>query len=704
MQLRQGLNLFKIVLYGPNGEKQEVTKRFYIGSGMIKEGELHYEIGVNQKNRPMFILPEQKKEEYPATISANTEYGFSENLSLGTGFFQGSFGDEKNLKAVPLSLRFTHGPVYLKNDLLYATGDRNAFKTQVMASIGKANISIQHQEHYGFTTEEVSKTKKSSISYSHTLPLIKGKGLGFSISGSRAYNPEDVRKEYTVSQNLSSKIFRTSLRNKLDMKFNRPATGKTNVKGEFSAGGKIFDIRLRSFLNYDAFPKNKIQNLRITANKNLSDNRTIKGSITKALTGEKITNYSGGYNFYLGSVSTGITAGISSNRTQNIGINFKISMNPTSKKGGYKIEKSESSGLTSVLQIRAFQDMDGDAVFSKGDKMLENVSFKTRQKSKKAKTNKEGIAALSGLPRGSSITVELESETIPDIYLKPAMEYFDIIPRSGISEYIDVPFTLFGEIEGFVSEEKDVSAKGIIVSLYNKDNEIIDTTRTEFDGYYLFSEVPLGAYIIVAGKEKKTEIKVEITNENNLILGTDILLSDKKPITFGDVAGILLLNKEVPIPNIETYLKAENSNKSYTFTTTKDGSYIFDDIPFGKYSLDFDNSALEKMGYNKINEREVLIKTSLVVLENTHAKHNISTPHHKDETVHNNNVTWLIDGYISKRKHGSKTPAKEATVYLYNQNNEIIKTVKTNFNGYYIFRNIPAGKYTVSVSKVSKNK
>ncbi|WP_336139820.1 hypothetical protein, partial [Klebsiella pneumoniae] len=47
-----GLNVFRVVLYGPQGQRREVIRQISVGDGRLSPGEFRYGFGTVQRNQP----------------------------------------------------------------------------------------------------------------------------------------------------------------------------------------------------------------------------------------------------------------------------------------------------------------------------------------------------------------------------------------------------------------------------------------------------------------------------------------------------------------------------------------------------------------------------------------------------------------------------------------------------------------------------
>lgn len=523
LKLRNGLNIFKILLLGPNGEKEEIVQRLYRGSGMIAPGELRYQLGVGQKDQPLLPVTDQDDPNDPVTLSAMGEVGLTHHTSLGFGFYNGADDDDEGKVVIlPWSLRSGYDRVFSRLDVAHTSKDQHAVSGQISTRLGKASLDLEHENYFGFTRDQERKSQASSISYFHTLPLISEQGIGFSLSGERTSYKDQSENDYQVKNELSHRHGKVSTKNELRFRFSRPSTGKTDVSGRFSlAGFEALKTRLTSDLDYAIAPVGETRSLNLSAMTKIDKERTFRTTVSQTLSGSEQTDITGEYNFFAGPVGLAISAGGNSSGTKRVGLNLRIGASPGKKAGSYISDKKIASVFGSTLQLRLFRDIDNDTVFSNGDEVLPDLQVKILQTGDIQTSDKNGLVTFTGLSSGMQATLEVVSNSIPDIYLKPSLLKFSVTPRAGSGEIVDLAFHQQGEIDGFLYESGDIPALNKRIKAKNTATQDSFTAHSAFDGYFLFSDIPVGPYeLSVDGRLLGT---LRLTPADNLAL--DVALS-----------------------------------------------------------------------------------------------------------------------------------------------------------------------------------
>ena len=139
-------------------------------------------------------------------------------------------------------------------------------------------------------------------------------------------------------------------------------------------------------------------------------------------------------------------------------------------------------------------------LFDKGDEPIQGAEVNAEQAYKKAKTNGEGIAFLTGLPKYNPTDITLKTESLEDPFWEPSLKGNSIVPRPGHVEILDIPVVVTGEIDGTLLIENKTGEKTRLkhmpVQLVDKSGQVIQETKSEYDGFYLFMKVPPGDYFV----------------------------------------------------------------------------------------------------------------------------------------------------------------------------------------------------------------
>ena len=83
-----------------------------------------------------------------------------------------------------------------------------------------------------------------------------------------------------------------------------------------------------------------------------------------------------------------------------------------------------------------------------------------------------------------------------------------VVPRPGVAADVDIPLVGGGDIEGALIKSGGVGFEGLDLELVDASGKVVDTTRTDYDGFYLFDRVAYGEYSIRISKAAADAVQV----------------------------------------------------------------------------------------------------------------------------------------------------------------------------------------------------
>ena len=257
---------------------------------------------------------------------------------------------------------------------------------------------------------------------------------------------------------------------------------------------------------------------------------------------------------------------------------------------------------------------------------------------------------------------------------------------------------------------------GVTVQLLDKNGTVIATTTTDKDGTYSFEHLPDGTYSIKVVKDgvladadqtgdpdttldnASKPITLDENNPtksdvdfgyapNNTITGTVYRDDNRDKTIDGDEPGL---------ERVSVQLLDEDGNVVQTLDTAADGTYAFQHLKDGKYTVKVVRSSAIK-DYDQTEDPDATV-------DDTSAVYTMGPENSLQENV---NFGYVPDYSIAGRvyrdadKSGSYTDGEETfegvTVDLIDASGTVVATATTTADGTYSFEKLPAGTYRVKV-------
>ena len=384
-----------------------------------------------------------------------------------------------------------------------------------------------------------------------------------------------------------------------------------------------------------------------------------------------------------------------------------------------------------------YRDGDRSESHGTGEKGYANQTVQLRDKDGKvvatATTDQDGAYSFTKLPAGDyTVTVvkdgaltDLDQTEDPDGTKDSVSGVISLGNEHRTETDVNFGYIANNSINGTIYRDGDRDGKkgdtegrysGVTVQLLDKDGKVIATTTTDKDGKYSFEHLPDGTYSVKVVKDGVLA-DADQTGDPDTTLDNaskPITLDEKNPtksdVDFGYVPNNTItgtvyrddnrdktINGDEPgLERVSVQLLDEDGTVLQTLDTAADGSYAFQHLPDGKYTVRVVRSSSIK-DYDQTEDPDATV-------DDTSAPYTMGPDHSLQENV---NFGYVPDYSIAGRvyrdsdKSGSYTDGEETfsgvTVDLLDKDGHVVATVTTDADGKYTFEKLPAGTYRVKV-------
>lgn len=527
--LNAGGNMIKLVFYGPFGEKKEVIKEVNLGSGAVKKGKLFYDATVMQDNKFMLGFLNTSLGATNNSIVSGAErydvklkYGLLKNTMLESGFLSydrnsalaknGLTGFDR-VNFVTTSLTSTIGRAMLNAS--YArdtTSGENSMMGSVNLAIGSANILGQYTKYsYGFITETrniISNFIDSEYHASLRHPIrIFGMSFTNFIDASRAKFNVDNQMRDKINHTISTNILGVNVSNSINYTSLYSAGNDTskgaNSQGSFTFSHRIFyGIIVRGNVNYILQPTKQMNYGMIRLDYNRGNEFGFYVGATKNYTSSDVSTYVAGLNILHPKAMYSIGSTYSTNGA--LGLVFTVSTS-MARVNNSLINSSKSFANSGIVHGHVFVDNNNNGVMDGDDYPLPNVGINVnKRKDETVKSDQNGNITMLNVPAKTPLILEPDeaNSVVSDEMLGVASKSkIKTVLLPGIVEEFNFPLSRLTDIEGVLSM-KDKKGKirtlsGVTMNLLDSYGKVVATTKSAYDGYYIFARVVSGKYKIV---------------------------------------------------------------------------------------------------------------------------------------------------------------------------------------------------------------
>jgi len=528
-----GLNVFRLVFYGPQGQRREVVRKISVGGGRLAPGQFIYSFGAAQKDTNLFGV---RGPQFSPTIdygawrgTAELGYGLSRAVTatLGAALWD-SKGKRHWLAAT--GLRSGIGATALRLDLGLQSGGGHTVEVGLGGKLFGMAYSLNHAEYGGGAIDEVRAftsdplRRASEFNLNATVHLGSGPAARIMPITSQVRRIEfaDGRRQTDAALRATLPLSGVLLSNTFDYNVtSAPGTATSKrLLGNFDlatlSGSRT---RFRAGLGYGLAPKLNLQSVTVEADRRFGESTLVRAGVTHTLTDHQTTlglsavrrlgpvnvAFDGSYGFPNRNFALALRVG------------FSFGRNPVSGRGFIA-----RPGLTSggAVAVQAFADANANGLRDPGETPIEGVTFLAG--TDEARSDAKGRAFIGGLGDGARASLRVDSDSMPDIALAPARPGIEIVPRPGRIHTADFAIVTLSDIEGtayFRAESGTRAVSRLQLRLLRPDGTLAAHARSESDGFFLFERLPAGEYRIELDPQQAATLKIRLEGPVTLTLG-----------------------------------------------------------------------------------------------------------------------------------------------------------------------------------------
>lgn len=546
IELLFGNNDFELLFYGPQGQIQREEKTYLVDGNSLKRGESSFRFSAVDSNETVLGVTNVTDDPTQKGINAGFVYeqGLNDWYTIGLGgtYFAPDEGD--NFSTVSLRNNLSLGSLGLVNSVVQLNSEdrRNYLVNYRSRFLGNSLSVLWRKDEGQQITDEDSQQQDGYRSQS----------LGFTLNGRTSgsfFIPLDYESSWFRNWNQQgdeSESFRQSLFTNtsiggVNYAFlgNRSNTSSQHNDWEYTSElgyrnrfGRAFT---RLFATYQHSPESTLESVGTSLNYPFSNN--FNGELRYAYSA---INHSSSYNARLNWFGEKVTissfASYSDDDQWSISLlaRFGLALNADQKSLALSPRPITGSG---ALAVRVYEDQNLNSVYDDEEPLLDGVKVNATQVSRTA-TTEEGLAFIERLPKNRRTDIVIDESTLPDFTYMRADDGFSVTGRPGLLQFADIPVVRSGELDGTLylmqvnGEERTLS----YVNLYliNEKGETVASTKSEYDGFYLFEKILPGNYkLLVDSKDLQRQSAalditktLNVTNRGDVFSDVDIVLTE----------------------------------------------------------------------------------------------------------------------------------------------------------------------------------
>ncbi|MGH1403683.1 MAG: hypothetical protein ACRBDL_05525 [Alphaproteobacteria bacterium] len=495
-----GLNVFELVFYGPQGQKEVQEKRFFVSANPIKDGAFEFKADFIQRDTNLFtdrnIGQDADQGKYRTSIQA--QYGLGDQSSLYAAFADVSVEGERKRYGL---MRYSRSFIGVRADLSYARSSDSGQSASVRFQSVFRGISwqMQHDYYNRFVSEDTLRANlggdlehRTNVRLSGLLPVLKN--IPFSLNLER-YANTDKEQRIEWQGRLTKNISKLRITGELSQEIETNEDRETDLG--FQVSSRFQDFTLRGNVVYALEPEYELNRVSLDADWRIGDRSVLSAGVRRSGAEDPVHSVTLGASHNFDAIGLGFDV------TYDDTDEFRALLN-TAFSIGYSPHESsvfmrqKRLAQTAFFTPRVFYDRNNNHIYDDDDAWMSDVGFVGSRINRKAFTDEKGHVFLTGVPPYRRVTLDLDESSLPDPFMRSVVPPRDYILRPTQGVYKEFPVVLVGEVDGdvsFVKRGRRREAQSITVQVVDAGGgDVIAQGVTEFDGFIWIQDVPMGDY------------------------------------------------------------------------------------------------------------------------------------------------------------------------------------------------------------------
>ncbi len=503
-----GRTLLRTVAYGPQGQTREQVRTVTVGERMIAPGDVQYRLFGVQDDR-FLITGEDQLADSPGrsrwTSHAEAGFGLTSNLSLTGAWTRSPLADADHDYRSLIADAVVRGAA-VRGLVVADNAGGSARSLAFQSGLFGRTLQVEHTAFSDFTSD--ANTPQRRRTRDSTVRLGGGLHLGarpYSYDlrlQSTAFAERGIARQDGAVLRLATGWSRATWTGKLDYR----RSGAPDDDARTSDTSRLLQehllsswwgpLLLRGQVRSGITPDFSLESAGASAGWQATRFLRLGGHVSRDLQDLGTTGYGGSLTLLLDGAQIALSGHGASGQETFFSLGVSTSLTKVPETMRLHVQRTRLTGGYGAT-ARVFLDRNANGLYDDRDEPLPDVRFAGGGALRQASTDRLGLAYLPDLPAHDNRDITLDVESLQDPYLIPALQAVRAVGHPGAHLALEFPVTYSGDIEGTVFAQTPAgrtTLRNVGLELLDLKQRTIQTTVSEFDGYYLFQGIPPGWY------------------------------------------------------------------------------------------------------------------------------------------------------------------------------------------------------------------
>ncbi|HXG81995.1 MAG TPA: carboxypeptidase-like regulatory domain-containing protein [Sphingomicrobium sp.] len=501
--LLYGDNRIEIITYGPQGQTRSRLEYLNVAQQQVPAGQTWYWAGVNQPGKNLlgkFIdrddggtiddLNPYRRPDLQAAVQV--EHGLDKRTSIGV-LAAILLEDREKLTFIEGSVRRSIGPAIVEAAVARDFSGGVAARAQAIAKVGTISVSAEALLANDFVIKGRREEKYRDARLSVDAPVELGRQDFAAHADVRLIDRGNNDRTLNAASRLSTNFngFNLTTYASWQRRLTKdPARPPDLIEAGLIGTGHIKNVRLRGEAVWEFSPESRFRSAELSAYWSASDRVDWEGAVGyDAYAKRGRARISHIRRFSTLAAAASLEAGTDGSIAAGINLNFSLD----SGRGGFRLT-NQRLATTGTVDAQVYRDLNDNGVRDLAEPLEKGALITTGTKVSEEATDKFGRVRVGGLQPYKAIAVGIDTSTLEDPSLTPKQALQVVVPRPGVAARVEIGLVGAGDIEGVLVKNDGEGFEGLDIELVDATGKTVATTRSDFDGFFLFERVAYGRY------------------------------------------------------------------------------------------------------------------------------------------------------------------------------------------------------------------
>jgi hypothetical protein len=507
VQLLYGDNQISIVLYGPQGQIRSREEVFNVGQDNVPKGKTWYWAGFSQPSRDLLTIhkPPDVAGLPKAQATLSLEHGIDDRTSVGV-LARMMLIDDERVTFVEGSVRRSIGSALVEVSAARGSSGGMAARAQLLGKFGRVNVNVEALLANDFHLRGGPAQSIRDLRAMVDAPIKLGRTVIPAHAELHLTDNMNGSKQLDAAARLSANIDRFNLSGEIRYRKQYFSTGVA-PPGELNLGligtGHVGDVRLRGSASFDLSPRARFRDAELSAYWSASENADWEGGIAYDRLGHR-GRFRISHIRHLNSMGIALTGEAATDGSLAFGVNLNFSLDPNH---GLSLSRKPLAEA-GAIHASVYRDLNDNGVHDPSEPFEKGALITTGTNQAERGTDAKGSVVVGGLTAYAPVAVGIDASSLDDPMLVPKKALQVVVPRPGVPAEVEIGLVGGGDIEGAIVKSGGIGFEGLDIELVDGAGKVAATTRTDFDGFFLFERVTYGSYTIRVAKDSAAAAKI----------------------------------------------------------------------------------------------------------------------------------------------------------------------------------------------------